>query len=210
MTAPAAPTAVVFDLDGTLVDTWATHARCLERTVDRLGADPVSPARLRARQRPTDLGTLEALVGAAASRALAVYHELLAEELASRPAPLRRGVPAVLAYLERLGVPYGVCTGRSRDGAHMILESARLDPRVVVCREDTPDPKPSPSGLRMAVDLMAADPSTALFVGDTAADTEQGRRAGVRTLRVIDEPAANGTPSRPDPQPPAWVRGFAS
>ncbi|MDH6145160.1 HAD superfamily hydrolase (TIGR01509 family) [Kitasatospora sp. GP30] len=182
--APAGPRGVVFDLDGTLLDTWQIHEHCLREAVRDLGGSAVGRVRLWRAQRPTDLATLGELIGAEhAEEALLSYRAALARELTVRqPRPVG-GVEAVLVGLRSHGVPVGVCTGRSREDAQTLLTAARLDVPLVVARQDAP-PKPSPEALLFALRRLSLEKQDALFVGDSEWDRAQGHAACVRTLIV--------------------------
>jgi HAD superfamily hydrolase (TIGR01509 family) len=54
-----------------------------------------------------------------------------------------------------------------------------------VCSEDTPRKKPHPAPLNLALDRLRADPEECVYVGDTAEDIEMARRAGVRPIGVL-------------------------
>lgn len=89
---PARPRGVVFDLDGTLLDTWRIHEHCLREAVRDLSGSQVGKVRLWRAQRPTDLATLGELVGAEhAQEALLAYRAALARELTVRLPPPVRG-----------------------------------------------------------------------------------------------------------------------
>lgn len=181
--------AVVFDLDGTLVDSWDVHSACLRIACQVVGCPPPSSARLRAGQRETDRGTIVALVGEQkAGLAAAAYDgALLACLERESPAPM----PDVIDTLERLteaGIRFGVCTGRSRLGAEAIVRASNLLVTVLVAREDADAPKPAPDGLLAAIAALGSDPGSALFIGDAEADARQGAAAGVRTALVSTSP----------------------
>lgn len=186
---------VVFDLDGTLVDSWTLHRRCLRCAAVTTGAGEPSAARMAAAQRPTDAETLRTLVGedrlAAAWRA---YRRALHSALHTEPMPPMPGTEAVLHHLRERGLAVGVCTGRSREDAQALLDASGLAIGVTVAREDAPLPKPAPDGLLRALRLLGLTAGEALYVGDSAADATQGRAAGIRTLLV--GPPAVGTPAR--------------
>lgn len=177
--------AVVFDLDGTLVDSWDLHSACLQIALEVSGCPRASTARLRAAQRATDRATIAALAGAQrAERAAAAYDSALLA-LLSREAPLPK--PDVIETLNRLrgtGISFGICTGRSRPGAEAIVRASGLPIEVLVAREDTKAAKPDPEGLLAAIGILGSEVSSALFIGDAVADAEQGTAAGVRTLLV--------------------------
>lgn len=188
-----APRAVIFDLDGTLVDSWTLHRRCLRRACTATGAPAPSAAALALAQRGTDLATLAQLVGAGdAEAALAAYHEALLAELAGAPIAPMPSAPEVLEALARADITVGVCTGRSRPGALALLAAAGIDLPLLVAREDAPRPKPAADGLRLAVSRAGATTTTSVYVGDTLDDARQGHVAGVLTI-LVGRPATRCT-----------------
>lgn len=185
---------VIFDLDGTLVDTWALHADCLREAAAAVGTPRPSMARLFAVQQPTDLGTVRALVGAeSAEGAFGSYRRAWRRKLADNGVRASPYAHQTLLALRARGLAVGVCTGRSLDEAHAVLAAAALTPDVVVAREDACPAKPAPAGLLRALRLLGLAPDEAVYVGDGPADAEQGRAAGVRTLLL----------GRPRPHEPA-------
>ncbi|MFC9285731.1 HAD family hydrolase [Streptomyces sp. NPDC057052] len=185
---------VVFDLDGTLVDSWAVHCRCLRRAARAVGDPEPSAARLTLAQRPTDLDTLRALIGTdRLGRAVRAYRQALREELRTPgAAPAVPHAHELLTLLHRRGLITGVCTGRSRQDARALLDASGFSIDLSVAREDTARPKPAPDGLLAALGLLGLHPDEALYVGDRETDARQGASAGVRTLllrRPDDGPA---------------------
>ena len=172
----------MFDLDGTLVDTWDLHASCLRKVTAEFGDGPSGLVQLFRAQRPTDIETLGALVGPErAGSALLSYGAALRELLrATSPRPIPGAVEAVNG-LRHAGVAVGVCTGRSREDAQALVNASSLAVSLTVAREDAP-PKPEPDALLLALRRLAVSPHEALFVGDSEWDRQQGRAAGIRTL----------------------------
>ena len=188
------PKAVVFDLDGTLVDSAALHRHCLRQAVVAVGGQPPSAARLATAERPTDLGTVLQLVGPdlleAAYRA---YTSAFDAGLTTWPPVALPAVGAVLAAARRRGLPVGICTGRARREAGRLLAAAGLDLHVTVAREDCPAPKPAPEGLVIAVRRLGVSPDEVIYVGDRPSDAAQGAAAGVATLVLSPQEARSGT-----------------
>jgi HAD superfamily hydrolase (TIGR01509 family) len=194
---------VVFDLDGTLVDSWKLHLRCLRGAGAALGMGRISAAALAAAQRPTDVDTLRELVGEGRlGLAFEAYRALLHQELTVHPcpAPALPHVQEGLAGLRHAGVAVGICTGRSRRDAQALLDANGLDVAVTVAREDVAQPKPAPDGLLLTLRRLGLPSHAVVYVGDRPTDVEQGNAAGVRTLlccgpqadQAAHKQAANG------------------
>ncbi|MEE1822820.1 HAD family hydrolase [Streptomyces sp. BE20] len=198
--APPAPTGaaparrvrgVVFDLDGTLADSWSLHLRCLRRSVAAVGSDRPSGARLAAAQRPTDLETLAALVPAELLAGAARAYDLaLREELAgaTSPVPPMPGARELVGLLRAEGLVLGICTGRSRAHARLLLDACGLPLDLTVAREDAARPKPAADGLLLALRRLGLAPEEAVYVGDSPADARQGAAAGVAATFVLGPP----------------------
>ncbi|HXP22079.1 MAG TPA: HAD family hydrolase [Streptosporangiaceae bacterium] len=180
-----APRGVIFDLDGTLLDAWDIHARCLRAACEAAGIPRPTGAALRAAQRGTDLGTIAELAGPGLLEDVAAaYDQALAAQLAVGPVRPMPHVPQMLARLDVAGIRSGVCTGRSRAGAQAMLSRSGLSIELLVAREDVSAPKPAPDGLLAAIALLGLSADEALFVGDTAIDVSAGLAARVRTVLV--------------------------
>jgi HAD superfamily hydrolase (TIGR01509 family) len=176
---------VIFDLDGTLVDSWTVHRRCLRYAAEATGAGILSAAKIATAQRATDVETLRSLVGPERlDSARHAYRRELQRSLRRDAALAMPGAEATLHFLRRGGFTVGVCTGRSRDDAQALLDASGLRIDLTVAREDARHPKPAPDGLLTALSLLGLSAGEALYVGDSEPDALQGEAAGVRTLLV--------------------------
>lgn len=157
---------VIFDLDGTLVDS------------------PLDFDQIR-----TDMGLstgtpiLEALAGVPEGTERARLQAILdAHELqAARDSVLFEGVVPLLDWIAARGFPAAVLTRNSRVCADLILRRFRLTFSHVLTREDAP-PKPDPAGLLEICQRWRLPPRHVAFMGDYVFDLEAGRRAGMRTV----------------------------
>ena len=188
---PAAPPrAVLFDLDGTLVDTVPTR---IEAWL----------AAFRERDIPADRDRVAELIGAdgrhvarsVASLAGIELDDARAEELDRRagerygelntdPRPLR-GAAELLAWLTRRGTPWAIATSSRAEQVAASVEALRLaEPPVVIDGSHVERAKPEPDLLLAAASRLAAEPSATWSVGDSRWDITASRAAGMRAIGV--------------------------
>ncbi|WP_219502852.1 HAD family hydrolase [Nonomuraea ceibae] len=192
--------AVVFDLDGTLVDTMTVVPDAYAGTVRALGGPDVTPEQVVAAWR---LGSTPAVLAHFLGRPptaedLEHFHRRLDAAAATvRPFP---GVVELLGDLARAGRPLGVFTGATRRAATMMLDAAGLTGlfAVVVCGDEVGRAKPAPDGLELACRLLGVRAADAVYVGDAETDLQCARRAGARAVH-----ASWGLPTGPYPGPVA-------
>jgi phosphoglycolate phosphatase len=178
--------AVVFDLDGTLIDSAPDIHAIGNRVLEQVGAPPITldetrgfvgggaavfVARMRAAR---DIAESEQ------TRLLAAFLDLYegAVDL-TRPYP---DVPEVLESLRSAGVRLGICTNKPLRPAQMVLRHLRLDGYfdIVIGGDSLPMQKPDPSPLHATFDALRT--VTRLYVGDSEVDAETARRAEVPFL----------------------------
>lgn len=157
--------AVVFDLDGTLVDSALDF--------DAMRAEMGLAA---------GLPVLEALATMAEHDA-ARCHEILHrhERNGAERATVMLGAAEFIHELHRRGVKQAVWTRNSRAVALATLTRVGLEFDEVIARDDAP-PKPDPTALVELCRRWRMEPSETVIVGDYTFDMEAGRRAGTRTV----------------------------
>jgi phosphoglycolate phosphatase len=180
---------VVFDLDGTLVDSRHDLARSANLLLETLGAPPLDEAVVTAMvgegarllvQRVLASAGVDADLEPALERFLAIYDEHLLD--ATRPYP---GVPEALGELAgRAGL--GVLTNKPQRPAEVILRHFDLARHFaeVVGGGGTWPRKPAPDALLAMIGHLGATAAETLFVGDSWIDLETARAAGVRVCLV--------------------------
>ncbi len=177
--------AIVFDLDGTLVDSLPLVLRSIAHAIE-----PFAPAR------PTmeifahlggppnrflgGLVTDQRDVPAAAAR-MAKYHD--ANQHLILPF---EGVRATLADLRSRDVQLAIWTGRDRESGEALLRTHDLAAlfATVVYGDDLPTHKPEPEGMREILRRLAVTAEETLFVGDADVDVLGGADAGVETILI--------------------------
>lgn len=182
---------VVFDVDGTLVDSQAQILAAMAAAFAELGRPPPPRAAALAvvgLSLPLALARLAppGLAAGGLERMAAAYRRAFAAERAAGAAPLYPGAVAALdALAARPGLQLGIATGKSRRGLRHLLDEHGLGGRFATlhCADDHPS-KPDPAMLNAALAATGVAAGRALMVGDTTFDIAMGRAAGVHTLGV--------------------------
>ncbi len=179
---------VLFDLDGTLIDsvrlildsyhhTLATHGlppRSDEEWLEGVG----TPLNVQFAAWRDQEGMIEALI--------ATYREYNLKHH-DRMVTVYPGVVSVVQTLKERGIATGLVTSKNRSGALRGLTLVKLESLmdVLVCSDEVQNPKPHPEPVEKAVRLLDADPATTVYVGDSIHDMRSGRAAGVQTAAVL-------------------------
>ncbi len=177
---------IVFDLDGTLVDSLSTTFDAFNYGILKLGGRKHTPEEIM-RYFGTGEGEIFAQI-LGAEKAEAAYQacrDYTDEHLAQ--IPLHSGVGELLEKLKSTGIPIAIFTGRSWPTTEMILKYHRLLDRfiTVVANDHVSSPKPSPEGLHLVLSRMKIEASQTLFVGDSPMDMIASQRAGSRGVAAL-------------------------
>ena len=179
---------VLFDLDGTLLDTAPDLAGALNRVLLAYGRPSLPFASIRpwvshGSYALTRLGfefeEASADFEAARQALLESYHAHVADDTA----PFA-GVHELIARLEAHGLRWGIVTNKPDWLTQPLLQRLGLPwrPGCVVSGDTLPERKPHPAPLLHAATQLACAPGTCVYVGDAERDIEAGRRAGMHTL----------------------------
>jgi phosphoglycolate phosphatase len=185
---------VIFDLDGTLVDTAPDLLGALNAILTAEGHEPVVPADLRnlvghgakamfehALKR-TGVEVSTDRMGALTERFLAFYRLNIAR--GSRPFP---GVPKTLEILAEQGMGLGVCTNKAQDLTELLLRELdlfRYFPASVFGGGSTPYSKPDPRHLLEVVRALNGRRERAVLVGDSIVDINTARAADIPVIAM--------------------------
>jgi phosphoglycolate phosphatase len=180
---------VVFDVDGTLVDSADIIVHCMKKAF--LSVERISPADDKIRG-IIGLSLDEAICRIAPElppqhlgKIVAEYKRLFLLDRTRNPAPLFPGARECLSRLSAAGYRLGVATGKSRKGLDATFAHHRLAEAFVAvgCADDGPG-KPHPFMIEKVIAEAGADPASTAMVGDTVFDIEMARAAGVRAVGV--------------------------
>jgi phosphoglycolate phosphatase len=179
---------VLFDLDGTLIDTAPDMAAALQILCDeeqhpRLSYDEVRPVVSNgsvalvtlAFGNTLDTPTLERLK----TRYLEIYQDHLAVH--SR---LFDEMDELLQQLEKNNIQWGVVTNKPGWLTEPLMQALKLDQRAacIVSSDSTKNRKPHPEPMFYACKLTGAQPEQCIYVGDARRDIEAGQNAGMKTV----------------------------
>jgi pyrophosphatase PpaX len=176
--------AVLFDLDGTLLDSSEQYRRALTSALKDFDFEPPPVRRIRQLMGLPGLDTVRA-VGVPSDQAEEVWQRWA--EWEGHLADLVHPFPGVVPLLERLraaGYHLGIVTSRRKINLDAIPAAVDLLPYVdlLVTRDDTTEGKPHPAPVLHAFQRLGLPPSQGVYVGDTAFDIEAGQRAGCLTV----------------------------
>lgn len=201
---------VLFDLDGTLIDslrlildsyhhTLAQHGLPARTDADWLKGVG-TPLTVQLAEWRDEIGTIEALI--------ATYREYNLKHH-DRMVTVYPGILDAVRELKAAGLQTGLVTSKNRPGAVRGLTLVGLEALmdVLVCADEVANPKPHPEPVEKAVALLGADPRTTLYVGDSVHDMHSGRSAGVLTAAALWGPFQRA--QLEDAKPDYWLESPA-
>lgn len=188
-----AVTTVLFDLDGTLIDSIRLILDSYHHTLAVHGLPPRSdrqwlaglgtPLWVQFREWSDDPSRLEQLIATYREYNLS-HHDAM---VSAYP-----GVVDMVATIRRAGLRTGLVTSKNRTGALRGLRRIGLEDAIdlIVGADEVSNPKPHPEPIRMALERLEETPEQAMYVGDSVHDMLSGRTAGVATGAVLWGPFA--------------------
>ena len=182
---------VLFDLDGTLVDTAHDLGYALNLQREKNGLQHLPHEVIRPYASHGSKGLLsvgfnltpeDANFQTMRDEYLALYDQVL-----TRSPTLFDGVDELLTQLESKGILWGVVTNKPRRFTVPLLDSINLMQRAtcVVCGDDVKEPKPHPASLLLACQQAKVQPQDCWYVGDAERDIQAGRAAGMKTVVAL-------------------------
>ena len=202
MSAASFPKAVLFDLDGTLLDSAPDMLATVNRMLAARGRAPMVLANIR----PHVSRGARAMASAAfpelplerVPELVPEFLSLYADELGRHSRPFD-GVEAMLAALEAAGTIWGIVTNKPEYLAREILPQLGWDSRsaVLIGGDSLPERKPHPLPLLHAADAIGIAAGDCVYVGDDRRDIDAARAAGMPSVVALwgyrlddDDPAA--------------------
>ncbi len=185
---PSEVQAVLFDLDGTLLDSAADLYAALQAYCAEVGAAAPPYAVVRevvSRGGRAILRCAFAEDDAALLQRMPRYLDIYAELMAQHTRPFD-GIEPLLAALEAAELRWGIVTNKPGFLTEELIRRMDWDLRAsaVVCGDTLPVKKPDPAPVLLACERAGVAPARCVFVGDDARDVEAGRAAGLYTVAV--------------------------
>lgn len=186
------PTAVVFDLDGTLIDSRGDIVAAVNHALIGVGRNPL-PAISITRHVGDGARTLLARCAQLSEYADEIERmlQLFISFYTEHPVDFTRWMPGAQETLEDLGelpdLALGICTNKPRSTTEAVLAAlgVRTRFRALVAGGDTVEKKPAPGPLLHMAKLLGASPDAMVMVGDGPQDVECARNAGCRSVGVV-------------------------
>lgn len=182
-------TAYIWDLDGTLIDSYEVIVKAARQTVEEAGVPDNGTEVLRGLKGTSltaYLKNVEERTGISADRLMARYREL--SHAMDDRIPLMEGAAEVLEALQQKGAAHYVYTHRGSSSCPILERLGILHYfREVVTAVEGFRPKPSGDGVRYLVEKHHLDPEETWYVGDRALDVLCGKDAGVKSVLLLPE-----------------------
>ena len=169
--------AVLFDMDGVLLDSFEAWASLMDAAAHHFGHPPVSREAFRAVYGQPTQGDVDRFFPDQTVESVEAYY---AAHFAEHAGSVRvmPGAVEVIQTLDGLAVPTAVITNTASALARDTLEAASLMPNALVSGSDVAAPKPAPDVIFRACEVLGVEPWDALVVGDTDYDKQAAAAAG--------------------------------
>jgi len=182
---------VLFDLDGTLVDTAPDLAFALNLQRQKHGLPSLSDELIRPYASHGSTGLLK--IGFSMTKEHPEFPNYVKEyldiysQVFDRNPRLFQGIDELLDTLEKSLIPWGVVTNKHRRFSQPLISALGLANRIacLVCGDDVANPKPATDSLLMACRQVGYQPRFAWYIGDAERDIQAGRAAGMRTVVAL-------------------------
>jgi 2-phosphoglycolate phosphatase len=180
--------ALLFDLDGTLLDTAPDFISALNLQLTMHGREPLPVSAVRTSVTNGSAGLIQDGFGITPEHAdfetirqqyLDLYFNNLADQTDLFP-----GMEEVLARCEHDNIPWGIVTNKPWKYSSAVLEQLHLIGRAatVICPDHVAHPKPNPEAMLLAAAQISVVPKDCLYVGDHLRDIDAGIAAGMSTI----------------------------
>lgn len=179
--------AVLFDLDGTLVDSLDDLTDAVNQMLTSFNKNPLSSAGVRSLVGKGARNLVQRALGmespADIERGLGLFMEFNTAHIAYK-SRLYTGARELLENLAARGIRMAIISNKGAALSRLILETLAIDDFFeVICGGDTfPEMKPSPMPIMRVIDRLGIDSNEVFMVGDSINDIQAGKQAGIATI----------------------------
>jgi len=179
--------AVLFDLDGTLVDTAPDMVTVLQHIQQEHGIEPAAYDLARSYVSNGAIGLLTLGFPEVEIEFGDELHQLYLEryaEMICQESQVFTGLDELLDQLDDIDCPWGIVTNKPEQLTEPLLIALGLAERssCIISGDTLSVRKPDPAPLLLGCDLIGVDAETSIYIGDAERDIEAGRRAGMATI----------------------------
>ncbi len=179
--------ALLFDLDGTLLDTAPDFVTALNKQLGLHGYEPLPDSAVRTSVTNGSIGLIQTGFGLSPDHQefeplREEFLELYFANLADKTV-MFDGLAQVLEQCTQQDIPWGIVTNKPSRYTDAVLQQLPLQgAATVICPDHVAQPKPHPEPMFLACKEIDIAPADCLYVGDHIRDIEAGRAAGMRTI----------------------------
>ena len=177
--------AIIFDLDGTLIDAYRAIIESFNFTMDKMGFPRQKPEVIKRAVGLGDESLLSPFIGKARARkAIEIYRRHHKKSLVEK-SRLIKSVRSLLVYLRKSGYKLAVASNRPSKFSKILIKHLKIDKFFdeVLCGDELEKGKPHPLILFETLKRLSVSKKQALYVGDMVVKT--GNSAGVKTIAVL-------------------------
>lgn len=193
---------IVFDCDGTLIDSEDQVVQSIQYALKKVKAQPRGHAEIKELFGPGADQILLELTLDKKKAELAFNYYLESQSELVYDMVVYEGIVELLSKLKNSGVLMGMVTGRHARDLEIVLNTHGLKDyfAVIITDDQLKDPKPSPEGIFLAARRLNLEPENIFYVGDARGDIELAQKAGARAIaalwdkRVVNEILWNERP----------------
>lgn len=184
--------AIIFDVDGTLLDSFEANLKFFQNLMVRSGHPSLTREQYSRMFHLNMRDVIQALIGSSSEEEIKRIWELGRSRATGYPVDLLRMQEGAEETIKILSKKYllGIATSCTRETVYEdpVLAALRHYFHVTVCYEDTVNHKPDPEPLLLAVRKLGVPPEEAVYVGDAETDLQAARAAGMKMIMYSKNP----------------------
>lgn len=179
---------LLFDLDGTLIDTapdlaYALNSLLLESNIAKKPYELIKPLVSQGGKALVCMGFDCDEAHPEFSKRHQRLLEIYADNIDKRSITFA-GIDALMMFIKKRAMFWGIVTNKPENLTHLLLKKLNIKPDVVVCGDTLKYNKPHPAPLLYACAQLAVEPTSCLYIGDDKNDMLAGKNAGIKTVAV--------------------------